>query len=84
MTRSSSAFQSKSGLACISKPTESTESLDKTVSTVYTLENSTVTVQETPYGPFARIERENDVRRPVEWAGPLSLYTVAALEEVSR
>lgn len=83
MTRNQSAFGSKSGLACIERPTQSTESSDKTVSTVYALENSTVTVQETPHGPFARIERENNARRRVEWAGPLSLYTVAALEEVS-
>lgn len=84
MTQNLTASESKLGLACITQPPEGTESTTKSVSTVYELEHSTVTVQETPNGPFARVERENDVRRPVEWAGPLSFHTLAALEEVSQ
>jgi len=51
----------------------------KAVTTVYLLQNSTVTVAETRFGPIARIERGGTV----EWAGPLSIQTLAALEEVT-
>lgn len=59
---------------------ESSGDSAKTVTTVYNLQHSTVTVQETPNGPIARIEREDSI----EYAGPLSLDTLAALTEVAE
>jgi len=52
----------------------------KTVSTVYDLQNSTITVQETPNGPIARIEHGDSGRANPEYAGPLNLDTLAGLE----